>query len=256
MLSSWGVAVRAVDVAARPEARTELERLGVPRVPAVVVGTRVVHGWNPEALAELLGVAYTPPTRLPVAELARRLDRVLAVAGSIVAQLPLPHLDAPVVPGRDRTARQLAYHVFRLALAFRDAMAERRFPDAWFDEPVPPGLADPIGLTGYGTAVAGALRTWLTRPDACAGTVETFYGPQSGEALLERTVWHAAQHVRQLQALLERLGIRPAASLTAADLAGLPVPPDPVRAALAPETHRSPASSTRPWGRGPGRARA
>lgn len=42
--------------------------------------------------------------------------------------------------------------------------------------------------------------------------------------LLERSAWHSAQHARQLMAVLERFGIEPNGSLTAADLAGLPLP--------------------------------
>ena len=41
---------------------------------------------------------------------------------------------------------------------------------------------------------------------------------------MERTVWHAAQHLRQLAALLEAAGATPADRLTDADAAGLPLP--------------------------------
>ena len=47
------------DVEAEPERRRDLEPFGVPRVPATIVGDRAVHGWNPKALAELVGVPYT-----------------------------------------------------------------------------------------------------------------------------------------------------------------------------------------------------
>jgi hypothetical protein len=42
--------------------------------------------------------------------------------------------------------------------------------------------------------------------------------------VLERTVWHPAQHTRQLMLVLESLGIAPERPLGAADLAGLPLP--------------------------------
>ena len=48
------------DVEAEPARRADLERFGVMRVPATIVGNRVVHGWNPQALAELVGVSYRP----------------------------------------------------------------------------------------------------------------------------------------------------------------------------------------------------
>src|SRR5581483_10321614 len=182
---SWEVGFTEVDVEARPEARAELERLGVPLLPAVVVGERAVYGWNPTA----------------VAELARRLDRVLATGARAMAVAGPAHL-ALRHPQRDRTLRQLGYHVFRLSLAFREAMIERRLPAAWLKEAAPAALADGPAIARYGESVRDALRAWLARPDAAAGVVETDYGPQDGHALLERTVWHAAQHVRQLYALL------------------------------------------------------
>jgi hypothetical protein len=42
--------------------------------------------------------------------------------------------------------------------------------------------------------------------------------------VLERTAWHPAQHTRQLMLILETLDIEPDRALTAADLAGLPLP--------------------------------
>ena len=226
MLASWGVAFQAIDVEAEPAARGDLERLGIPAVPAVVVGDRAVHGWNPTAVAALLGVPYAEPTRLAPAELARRLDRILAAAQRALRQVPPAQLDARVVPGRERSVRQLAYHVFRLSLALRDAMAEGRQPRAWLEEAAPRELADPSAIARYGETVRGRLAEWLSGPNASEGVVETYYGPQTGHELLERTVWHAAQHVRQLHAFLEGIGVTPADPLTAADLAGLPLPQD------------------------------
>jgi hypothetical protein len=223
LLASWGVAAEAIDVEATPAAWAELARLGIPAVPAVVVGDQAVHGWNPAAVAALLGVAYDAGPRLAPGELARRLDRVLAAAERAMRQVPPQHLGM-THPGRGRPVRQLGYHVFRLSLAFRDAMRERRLPKAWLDEAAPPELADGPAIAAYGGRVRGELAAHFARPDAWAGTVETYYGPQTGPELLERTVWHAAQHVRQLAALLERIGVRPEDPLTPADYAGLPLP--------------------------------
>jgi hypothetical protein len=224
LLSSWEIAFEAIDVQARPEAWDALRRLGVPAVPAVVVGDRAVHGWNPSALAELVGMRHVEGPRLPVDELARRLDRVLDAAGRAMEAAGPAHLGLRH-PARDRTLRQLGYHTFRLSLALRDAVAERRLPYDWLAEAAPASLVDGPAIARYGAGVREALRAWLAAgPSAVAGTVETYYGPQDGHALLERTVWHAAQHVRQLYDLLGAAGVRPGAPLTEADLASLPLP--------------------------------
>ena len=224
MLSSWGLTFEAIDVAAEPGAWEDLRRLGIPLVPAVVAGDGAVHGWNPRALADLVGVAYSQPERLAPPELAARLDRVLAVAQGAILQVPPDRLDDPPSRGRDRSVRQLAYHIFRLSLAYPEAIASRRLPEAWLQEESPPELRDPAALASYGERVRERIRAWLVRPDAWEGTIETYYGAQTGPELLERTVWHAAQHVRQLHAFLERLGTAPLDPLTDADLRGLPLP--------------------------------
>ena len=88
----------------------------------------------------------------------------------------------------------------------------------------PAGLPDGPALAGYGAAVRTALRGWFESEGAIEGTVETFYGPQSGHELLERTIWHALQHLRQIHALLEDAGATPREPLDPALLDRLPLP--------------------------------
>jgi hypothetical protein len=209
LLSSWGVAFEAVDLVASPDRWEELRRLGVPAVPAVVLGERAVHGWNPTALAGLVGQVYVEPAVLPPEELTRRLDRVLAATARALAQVPPARLEDAPTSGRERSVRQLGYHVFRLSVAFVDAQRTRRLPQAWLQEGVPPEFDTPQRLVRYGERVRAVIGTWLTGPGSWSAPVETYYGLQTGHQLLERTTWHAAQHLRQLYAYLERIGVRP-----------------------------------------------
>ena len=39
------------------------------------------------------------------------------------------------------------------------------------------------------------------------GQMQTYYGEQPTHEVLERTVWHSTQHVRQIMSLLEQEGI-------------------------------------------------
>jgi len=195
----------------------------VPAVPAVVAAGGVVHGWNPDALADLVGVRYEGAQRLSPAALTQRLDLVLAATGRVIATVESKHL-ALQHPGRDRSLHQLAYHLFRLSLAFRDAMLERRLPETWLQEMAPAGLPDGPALARYGVAVRAALRAWLRTEAPTDGIVETYYGPQSGHELLERTVWHGTQHLRQIHALLETAGAPAAEPLDRSLLEGLPLP--------------------------------
>jgi hypothetical protein len=222
---SWGVEFDPVDVQAEPAALEELKGLGVPLVPAVAAGGEAVHGWNPAGYARLLGVRYTAPSALAPDDLARRLDRVLAAAETLVRGWPAPALDY-TPPERARTVRDLAYHVFRLAQAFADAMDRGELPEHWLGETAPPDMGDGRALAGYGALVRGQLQGWFEGAERTefARVIRVFYGPQSGHELLERTTWHAAQHLRQLYELAGRLGLTPPAPLPADALAGLPLP--------------------------------
>ena len=139
----------------------DLEAFGVMRVPATIVGDRVVHGWNPKALAELVGVRYRAPKKLSPAELARRMDVVLAATQRAIRQVPREHLGMKY-PGRDRTVHQLGFHVFRVAASFADTREQGHLDGAWFEENAPAEMADGDAVARYGetvrAAAAGVLR--------------------------------------------------------------------------------------------------
>jgi hypothetical protein len=213
------------DVEAEPERRRDLEPFGVPRVPATIVGDRAVHGWNPKALAELVGARYAERIQLAPAELARRLDTVLAATQRAIRQVPREHLGMRA-PGRDRSVHQLGFHVFRLSAAFVDTREEGHLPEHVFDEAAPAELADADAVARYGETVRRRLVAYCGRPGWCDGTVSTYYGPQSAHDFMERTTWHAAQHLRQIYWFLDRMGVQADAPLADADLDGLPIPID------------------------------
>lgn len=208
---------------AQPESMDILRDRGITRVPAVIVGKRAVHGWNPAAVAELVGAAYDDGLVLPLEELKARLDRILLAAQRAVRQVPAQHMHMRT-PGRDRTVHQLAYHLFRVGQSYRDAREQGYLPEAWLEEQPPGDMPDMAAVARYGELVRNRLRHWCQGPEAFEGTVETYYGPQLAAAFFQRTVWHTAQHLRQLYALLEQMGVAPEERLAADDLAGLPLP--------------------------------
>ncbi len=206
-------------------ALAELSRLRVPLVPAVAVGDRAVHGWDPPAYAALLGRAYTPAAKLAPGELARRLDRVLESAQALVGRIPAERMDWTPAE-RQRPLRDLAYHVFRIAAAFVDAMERGELPEGWLQERAPAGLRAGTDVARYGAVVRARVAAWFdgVRPREFERVIRVYYGPQSGHDLLERTAWHAAQHLRQLYVLADRLGIAPPAPLPTDAFEGLPLP--------------------------------
>jgi len=211
------------DVEAEPERRRDLEPFGVPRVPATIVGDRVVHGWNPKALAELVGARYEERQQLSPAELARRLDIVLTATQRAIRQVPLEQLGTKA-PGRDRTVRQLGFHVFRVSASFVDTREQGHLSEHWFEESPPAEMADGEAIAQHGETVRRRVAAYCSRPGWCDGMVSTYYGPQSAHDFMERTTWHAAQHLRQIYWLLDRMGVRPESPLADAAFDGLPLP--------------------------------
>lgn len=213
-----------MDVQATPAALEELRRFGVP-VPALAIGDRVAHGWNPEAYARLLDLPYEPPHRLPPGDLARRLDQVLEATHALVQRFDRAQMDHRP-PERDRTVRDLAFHVFRLSLACIDGMDKGFMPHEWLGETAPADLVDGPAVARYGALARGRLQGWFAGAggDEYARVVDVYYGPQTGHELLERTTWHAAQHLRQLHDLAGRLGVTPKGGVPPELLADLPLP--------------------------------
>jgi pimeloyl-ACP methyl ester carboxylesterase len=143
LLSSWGVPFDGFDVENEPERRRDLEAFGIARVPATIFDGRVVHGWNPKALAELVGVRYAEHKQLAPAELARRMDAVLAATQRAMRQIPREHLGMKK-PGRDRSVHQLGFHVFRLSVSFVDTREQGYLSADVFEEMAPAGMIDTL----------------------------------------------------------------------------------------------------------------
>jgi hypothetical protein len=200
-------------------------RLGIPRPPGVALGDRVVHGWNPDGYAALLGVSYHAAKRFSPAELASRLDRVLEAAQKLTERFDAQQMDH-VPAERKRTLRDLAFHVFRLSLGFVDAVDRAELPESVYEERAPKELVTGGDVARYGALVRARLSGWFqgAGADEYQRMVQTYYGPQAADDLLERTTWHAGQHLRQLYVLAERLGVTPPGPLPIDALAGLPLP--------------------------------
>ncbi len=222
---SWNVDFDAVNVEGNEANLAELRRLGAPNVPAVAVAGRIVHGWQPRMYAELVGVPYDGSEMLPPDELRRRLDTVLELTQAALRQTPEETLEVKA-EGRDRTLRNLGYHVFRVAAAFLDCLEQRRFLADWFREDAPETMRSGADLAAHGAKVRHRLAAWFaTAPaEGYGAAAETYYGQCTVHELLERTTWHAAQHMRQIHHLLEEAEVLPAAVVEPAVYEGLPLP--------------------------------
>jgi len=225
LLSAWGVDFEPVNVEGNDDAIREMVALGAPLVPAVAYQGQIVHGWNPAGYGKLLGVPYSDVPRLSPGELAERLDRILVLTQAALGQAA-PSQMTLEGPGRKRSLRQLAYHTFRLGAAFVDAMEQDGLEEAWLQEEAPASMTAPGDIAEFGTAARARLKAWFKAAHASryGQPVATYYGEQTVHALLERTAWHAGQHMRQVHDLLQRAAALPPDSLDPAVFNDLPMP--------------------------------
>ena len=225
-LTQQGVAFESVDVSARPEAMKDLLAFGVKTVPVVARGGEFVFAQALEDVSRFIGKKFDSK-RLPPQALIDKWLAVLRAAQRHVQQLPAARLGERAVHSRDRSVRDLAYHVYQVPDAFLQAV-EDGVEDltSTYNAPPPADVVSTKQIQSYGENVTQRIeRWWAQLPDkSCRRTVKTYYGERPLHELLERCTWHSAQHARQIASVLERLQIKPDGPLSAADYAGLPMP--------------------------------
>ena len=201
----------------------ELQRLGVRSVPVLSRGDKYTFGQSTKQIVDFLGLTEKSGPELSTDQLAARVTKFMDAALELIPLMPADRLDTHV-PGRPRSYRALAFHLFRVIDAFLDANENVTLVQAMFrEEPAPDAGTD--ALVAYGAKVRDRFRArWQAGDTAPSKTLQTYYGPQSLHELMERTTWHSGQHVRQYMMLLEKEGVPHHRPLVAADFAKLPMP--------------------------------
>ena len=202
-----------------------LRALGARSVPVVARGGRYVFAQVIKDVAAFLGLDESTSPALSAPDLLGRYPAILAAGVRHVRQMPDERL-RDELPNRPRSWRVLMHHVFQIPTAFLD-FEEGKAPFTYENLVAPPAddLATSAAIAGFGEAVAARFERWAARArdEDFSGPVPTYFGETTRHELLERTVWHSAQHVRQLASLLERAGVEPDRPLAKDDLAGLPL---------------------------------
>jgi glutaredoxin/uncharacterized damage-inducible protein DinB len=226
-LTKHGIPFVSINVLADREAFDDLARLAVRRVPIVRRGDAWVDGQVQNILAPIAGVRWDAPALGLPADLVAQANTVFACAQRLLATIPEDQLDS-LLPDRPRSYRQLAAHIFQIIEAFLDLVERgQRVEFATYNQDIPAHARSGEELVWFGKDVQERFNAWWKRngPNTdMAAHADVYYGEQTLHEFLERSVWHAAQHTRQLQLVVETLGLTPNPPLTAADLAGLPLP--------------------------------
>lgn len=225
-LTRHGVPFLSRNVLEDAVAYAELERFGLRQVPIVTRGDAWANGQVLRDVAKLCDIAYGEQKMLPVAEMRRRLDAVLAGAERYIAQMPDAAL-ARMLPNRPRSFAQLGWHIANIADAFLEH--EDGVPltfDSYMRVPADED-ASRAKLVAYCEAMRRRMSDWFDGPGRTrdwSAPADVYYGEQTMHEFLERTVWHAGQHVRQFMWVLEGLGIAPDRPLGVETFGGFPMP--------------------------------
>lgn len=223
-LKSHAIPFESINVLKHEAAQEELAALGARAIPVVAREGEFVFAQDLNDLADFLGVA-AGNKRLPAAELVEKLDLVLAAAQRYARQLPGAALDTGL-PGRQRSYRDLAYHIFMIPEGFLEAVQGGELKFSQFEKTPPADMRSGEQLAQFGQTVRDRFAAWWAGAGEAGlpNSVETYYGTQPTDGVLERTAWHAAQHTRQLMAVLSQIGISVDGALGERELAGLPLP--------------------------------
>lgn len=203
----------------------QLKALGLRNVPVVAIGERYTFAQNLKDVAKFVGVALNREQLSP-AVLAARYDSILETAQRLVVQVPMEKLGERVIPNRPRIIRPFIFHIFRIGEAFLIAYNGEEYNNTLANMEPAESIQTPQQVVEYGQQIRDRLNDWWknTTDRNLEKKVSTYYGEQTAHDVFERTVWHSAQHCRQLAAMLEGFGIQPDRPLTAEQLQGLPLP--------------------------------
>jgi uncharacterized damage-inducible protein DinB len=204
----------------------ELAKLGVRRVPIAARGNEWVDGQVLKDLARIAGISLDSEIALAPAELVRRGASILSAALRLLSRIPESELDVEL-PSRPRSYKQLGCHILQIFEVFVDlAETGRRVEFEDYLQPVPDHVVSGETLQAYGEGIRRRFEAWRERASSMdfSADADVYYGKQTLHEFLERSVWHAAQHTRQVEAVLQKLGVSTDDGLDARDLAGLPMP--------------------------------
>ena len=203
----------------------ELNRLGARSVPVVAKGDKFVFAQVISDVVDFLALADDTAPELSPEGLAGRYDTILETAIRLIRQMPNDRLQDEL-PNRPRSWRVLMHHVFQIPTAFLNM--EQTGETLTFEDLAvspPEHLKTSADIAAFGETVRSRFQQWWAgaRAEDFSGDVPTYFGRTSRHEMLERTVWHSTQHVRQVTSLLEQAGVTPDRPLAEADIRGLPL---------------------------------
>ena len=203
----------------------ELQKLGARSVPVVARDGRFAFAQVIKDVVDFLDLPDDTAPELSPEALASKLDRILETVVRLTRQMPDERLE-DLLPNRPRSWRALMHHVYQIPVAFLEMEEQgRTLTYESMVEAPPDGMRTSAAVADHGEAVRARFAAWWSRvaKEDFSSRVPTYFGGTTRHEMLERTVWHTAQHVRQVASLLEQAGVAADRPLDVDDLQGLPL---------------------------------
>lgn len=222
-LEEHGFSYESVNVLDRPDAMKEIEAAGLRSIPVVRRGSQYIYAQSVDDIAELLGVS-SPRVRLTQSDLLARWNDILEAGESIVMQFSEDVLRRRVIAARPGTVADLSAHAFQVVESFLRQVEDDSIDARAIYLAVREDIESRRDLLSYIRATREQYRSFMHRASerALPSRLRTHYGDQPVRVVLERGVWHSAQHVRQLDVVSAGMGAE--LSVDQHLLEGLPMP--------------------------------
>ena len=164
-LTARAVDFVSINVAADAAGWDALAKLGVRTVPVVAQGDRFVFGQVLGEVADFLDLDPVDGPELAPDVLVDRLGTVLGTAARLARQVPDARRDEQW-PGRARSVRELAHHIFRIPEVFLDTVQDAAILDDEALNALPPAhLARMADVAAFGDVVADSVTKWWRKRD-------------------------------------------------------------------------------------------
>jgi hypothetical protein len=148
--------LEVIDVLNAPGGMDQLLKLGVRKVPCVVVGERYTFAQNLKDVAAFLDISLERDVLTPDRLVTKYLG-ILAAAQRMVRQIPLNKMDERVIADRPRSIRPFAYHIFRIAETFLLTYEGAEFSVTMTQIQPTEGLKSLAEIVAYGEQVRDRL---------------------------------------------------------------------------------------------------
>ena len=170
-----------------------LQHSPIKSLPIVRIASEYYSGTNLLKVAQLLNLSYDPTPQLDARELILRICEVNSALATYATAIPEGML-SDKLPGRERTILGLVNHIAEISAVLIDVCDGDAFTatKAVAESETERSVVEIIDRTQQ---LNDQLVDLTLNPHT---TVDTYYGDQSLHAVLNRSVCHSAQHLRQL----------------------------------------------------------